>query len=78
MNSVRTKELEKARDECAKVIAQFGARYLPIFERLENEIINRQKEKDLLSKALRIASQNVPQIATQFATHSQNHNNITL
>lgn len=46
MSNITISELIKARDKCAAVIAKYGDCYLPIFERLENEIIERQKRKN--------------------------------
>ena len=57
------------RNKCARIIAVFGGRYLPIFERLENEIIQRQKEQELLYKALQVSSKYGTHIGTQNGTH---------
>ena len=54
-----------ARDRCAKIIVEYGDKYLPIFERLENEIENRRNQKNLLNRALEIGTRN----GTQNGTH---------
>ncbi|AXG69599.1 hypothetical protein KORDIASMS9_01824 [Kordia sp. SMS9] len=54
-----------ARARCAKAIARYGEQYLPIFERLDNEIAKRVKQQSLLNKAIEIGTQN----GTQNGTH---------
>lgn len=54
-----------ARARCAKAIAQYGEQYLPIFERLDDEVVKRIKQRELLNKALKIGTQN----GTQNGTH---------
>ena len=58
-------EIIIARNRCAKLIAQYGEKYLPIFERLENEIEERKKYGALLDRALKIGTQ----YGTQSGTH---------
>lgn len=58
-------EIRKARDECARIISLHGESYLPIFERLENEIAQRKHQNRLLKKALKIGTQNGTQNGTQ-------------
>lgn len=67
------KELISARDKCAQIITLYGEQYIPIFERLENEISCRQKRQELLNKAIRIATRkNGTQNGTQSGTHFYN------
>ena len=61
-------KLTHARDRCAKIIVEYGEKYLPIFERLENEIENRRNQKNLLNRALEIGTRN----GTQNGTHLVN------
>ncbi len=65
MNEPSLNQIIKARNQCAEIIALYGERYLPIFERLENEISIREKRQKLLDKALIISSKN----GTQSGTH---------
>lgn len=58
-------KLTHARDRCAKIIVEYGEKYLPIFERLENEIENRRNQENLLNRALEIGTRN----GTQNGTH---------
>ena len=62
-------EIISARDKCARIVAVFGSRYLPIFERLETELTERQKKQQLLEKALQISSASGTQSGTQNGTH---------
>lgn len=41
----------------AKVVAEFGDTYLPVFERLHNEIQKHQEKSDIKSLALRVAEE---------------------
>ncbi len=59
-------EIINARDRCAKIISLYGDRYLPIFERLDNEISTRQKKRMLLEKAVSIGN--------SFGTHNGTQN----
>ncbi|HEY9177505.1 MAG TPA: hypothetical protein VIN07_07440 [Flavipsychrobacter sp.] len=65
MKEPTLKEIIEARDKCATIIAKYGERYLPIFERLEKEIEIRMERQKSLEKALDIATQNNTQNATQ-------------
>lgn len=58
-------EIIAARNKCAHIIAKYGEQYLPIFERLEKEIVIRTERQKYLDKALRIATQNNTHNATQ-------------
>lgn len=69
MKDPTLEEIIKARDRCAKIIAQYGERYLPIFERLEKEIALRQEKQALMEKALRISGKTGTQNGTQIGTH---------
>ena len=73
MNKVGMKELLEARKRCAQVITKYGDQYLPIFERLENEINSRNEKQQLLKRAQEIGTQN----GTRFGTQKQNYNVIT-
>ena len=65
MHEPSIEQIEEARNVCAKVIAMHGEKYLPIFERLDNELHQRKKQDCLLQKALKIATQNDTHFATQ-------------
>lgn len=68
-------EIIDARNKCAHIIAKYGEQYLPIFERLEKEIGIRMERQKYLDKALKIATQNDTQNATQTGkTHNCNKN----
>ena len=67
-------EITQARDVCAQVIAQYGERYMPIFERLENEIEVRQKQQGLLEKAIAIAGKNGSQNSIQSGIQNKGFN----
>jgi pantoate kinase len=57
-----------ARNECANIIALYGEKYIPIFERLEEELEIRQKRMKLLRRALAISDKTGTQIGTQTGT----------
>ncbi len=57
-----------ARNECARIIALHGDKYLPIFERLEKEITKHEQHNKLLMKAMKIGTQNGTHIGTQLRT----------
>jgi len=65
MKEPTLKEIMDARDKCAIIIAKYGERYLPIFERLEKEIKIRMERQKCLDKALKIATQNGTHFGTQ-------------
>jgi len=67
MNEPSLNQIIKARNQCAEIIALYGEKFLPIFERLENEIVIREKRQRLLDKAINIGSKN----GTQSGTHSR-------
>lgn len=54
MNKPSLDEIVSARNRCAQIIALYGERYLPIFERLENEIELRMNRQNLLERAIAI------------------------
>lgn len=70
MNNITISELIKARGICACIIAQYGNKYLPIFERLDNEVSKREQQQKLLQKALTLHKQNATQNDTQNATQN--------
>ena len=72
MSEIPLSQINKARNRCAEIIAQCGDRYLPLFERLENEIQIREENQRLLDKAQKIATQNATRFATQ-NSGKQNH-----
>lgn len=72
MTSPKFEDLIKARKECARIIAQFGEKYLPIFERLENEIAKREYQNLLLEKAVQIGTQNGTRFGTQIKNEFSN------
>jgi|GEM_PF-2690677 len=63
-------EIITARNECAKIIATHGEQFLPIFERLEEEIELRKKRVESLNRAIQIGTQN----GTHFGTHLKTPN----
>jgi len=50
--------LKTAYFQAAKIVSIYGDKYLPIFERLEKEFIERKKKRDILQRALKIADKN--------------------
>lgn len=58
MDEPSLEEIITARDQCAYVIAKYGERYLPIFERLEKEISVRENKQKLFEKAIQLGSKN--------------------
>ncbi|MBL7681779.1 MAG: hypothetical protein JNK00_00345 [Flavipsychrobacter sp.] len=69
MTEIKLSEIKKARDKCARIVAKYGIRYLPIFERLEKEIAIREAQEKLFQKALEISTQ----IDTQIGTQNDHH-----
>ena len=69
MSDPTTEQIVKARDKCAQIIVTYGEHYLPIFERLEKEISLREKQRELLEKAIRISGKMGTQNGTQNGTH---------
>lgn len=61
-------ELITAREQCAAIVVRYGERYLPIFERLENEVLVRKKQYLLFERAQQIARKNGTQYDTQNGT----------
>ena len=54
-SDISEKKIEKAYIQAAKIVAKYGTKYLPIFERLEKEL-NKQKNQSAVEKrALKIA-----------------------
>ncbi len=68
MKELNLDEIISARNECAKIIATCGEQFLPIFERLEDEIEQRGKRVESYHRALKIGTQN----ETQIGTHLKN------
>ena len=68
MNEPTLDQIIEARNRCAEVIVQYGERYLPIFERLENEIVLREKKQELLNRAISISLKNGTRNGTQNGT----------
>jgi hypothetical protein len=62
-------EIIAARDKCAEIIIHYGDQYLPIFERLEEEIRIRAQKIELLKKAHKIGTQSGTQNGTQLKSH---------
>lgn len=60
--------LIQARNECAKIISECGEQYLPIFERLEKEIVMLEEREELLKRALMIGQKSGTQNGTQSGT----------
>ncbi len=50
--------LKTAYIQAAKIVSIYGDKYLPIFERLEKEYIERNKKRDILQRALKLANEN--------------------
>ncbi len=67
MNEPPLNQIIKARNQCAEIIALYGEKFLPIFERLENEIAIREERQRLLDKAIMIGSKNGTQNGTHLA-----------
>jgi hypothetical protein len=47
-------QLEKAYKIAAKIVAEHGDTYLPVFERLHNEIMQHESKRSLKELALKI------------------------
>jgi len=54
-NEVTFSVLQEAYTTAAKAVAEHDEAYLPLFERLHNEIKEQQSKDELLSKAIEIA-----------------------
>lgn len=65
IQEISLETMVQARNKCARIIALHGEQYLPIFERLEKEIVLRKQKDELLQKALKIGTQNGTQNGTQ-------------
>jgi len=48
-------QIKKAYHQAAKIVARYGDKYLPIFERLEKEYQNRKDKVKTLNRAIKIA-----------------------
>ncbi len=57
-NDISFGELKKAYLQSANIVAIYGERYLPIFERLEKEYKNRKQKDDILTRAISISKSN--------------------
>lgn len=57
--------IEQARSKIARIVAQYGEKYLPIFIRLDKEYQKQLHMQEQLDKALMIATQIATQNATQ-------------
>ncbi|OEK01169.1 hypothetical protein BFP97_06435 [Roseivirga sp. 4D4] len=66
MSEIQLEKIKEARDECARIIALYGDKFLPIFQRLETEIEQREHQNKLLAKALKIGTQSGTHFGTQF------------
>lgn len=64
MNEPALEKIIKAQNNCARIVTLYGERYLPIFERLENEVQERLKKQKLLKRAILIGKND-----TQNGTH---------
>lgn len=51
--------LKAAYVQAAKVVAEYGDTYLPIFERLERELKELEKKQSSIDRALKIANENL-------------------
>lgn len=77
MNEPTLERIIEARNRCAEIIAKYGDRYLPIFERLENEIATQKEKQKLLNKAILLGSKNSTHNSTQNGTQLTNAFNLT-
>lgn len=59
-NKISEKELEAALHSVAKLVASHGDKYWPIFERLENELVDRRSRSKRLTNALGKPSKKLP------------------
>ena len=55
-DSISDKELKKAYLQAAKVVADHGEKYLPIFERMQEEYQMQQKKSALIKRAVSLAN----------------------
>ena len=72
MSEITLSQLQKAHKRSAQIVAEFGVRYLPIFERLEKELKNRKKQAELYRRAIEINTPNSTQNLTQNSTQKEN------
>jgi hypothetical protein len=49
-------QIKRAYHQAAKIVARYGDKYLPIFERMEEEYKKRVEHKNIVDKAKKIAS----------------------
>ncbi len=70
-STVTTEDIQKAYLKYANIIEKYGDIYLPIFERLENELLKRANAESTLERAIRISTntQIDTRIDTQIDTH---------
>lgn len=54
-NQLSLSQIKKAYHQAAKIVARYGDKYLPIFERLENEYQGRKDKIEALKRAIKIA-----------------------
>lgn len=48
-------DLNNAYVQAAQIVAKYGDKYLPIFERLENEYFERKKKTATMERAMEVA-----------------------
>jgi len=63
-------ELIKAREKCAQIITQYGDVYLPIFERLDNEISALQTRQSAMDRVRMIADRGTSGNGTRIGTQN--------
>lgn len=57
-DDITLKQLENAYLQAANIVSMYGEKYLPIFERIEQEYLERKRKIELLTKAKNISNSN--------------------
>lgn len=73
MNKSRIQKIQMAHKKAAFIVAKYGPKYLPIFERLDHELARLQREHELYQKALDIGTRSGTQNGTPNGTQKDNH-----
>lgn len=71
-DDVTMRELYECYNKLACIIKQHGDEYLPLFERVHNEIESRKEKSRMVDIALRVAENN-PKSGTHFGTQNDTH-----
>lgn len=64
MTNISIDEVRQARDRSAAIVLEYGEQYLPLFERLDQELEQLLHKEKLLCKVQEIVTQNGTPIGT--------------